>query len=107
MTGPEGPRKKGQSTSHPPQPQLLKLASYRFISSISAKVGALSRMRGRDDGRQTDRSMQEVDLTSQGQVSARQGREPKAENQSEVQRSENRDAGCVISNSHPSSDRTI
>lgn len=57
---------------------LLKLTSYRFISSISAKVGALSRMRGRDDGRQTDRSMHEVDLTSQGQVSARQGSEPNA-----------------------------
>lgn len=56
-------------------------------------------MRGRDDGRQTDRSMQEVDLTSQGHVSARQGREPNAKNQSEVQRSENRDAGTVISNS--------
>lgn len=58
-----------------------------FISSISARVGALSRMRrrdeGRDDGRgpgsDTDRSMQEVDLTLQGQVWARQGRDPNAE----------------------------
>lgn len=44
-------------------------------------------MRGRDDGRDdgrgpgsdTDRSMQEVDLTLQGQVWARQGRDPNAE----------------------------
>lgn len=58
---------------------LITLASNRFISSISARVGALSRMRGRDDGRQTDRSMHDVDLTSQGHVSARQGSEPNAE----------------------------
>jgi len=54
-----------------------------FISSISASVGALSRMRGRDSGRDpgsdTDRSMHEVDLTLQGHVWARQGREPNAE----------------------------
>lgn len=58
-----------------------------FISSISARVGALSRMRGRDDGRgpgsDTDRSMQEVDLTLQGQVWARQGRDPNAEGDGE------------------------
>lgn len=57
---------------------LLQPASNRFISSISASVGALRRMRGRDNGLQMDRSMHDVDLTSQGQVSARQGSEPKA-----------------------------
>lgn len=62
---------------------LPSLTSNMFISSISARVGALSRMRGRDDGRgpgsDTDKSMHEVDLTLQGQVWARQGREPNAE----------------------------
>lgn len=50
----------------------FQLTSDMFISSISARVGALSRMRGRDGGRSpgsdTDRSMHEVDLTLQGHV---------------------------------------
>ena len=62
---------------------LLGLTSNMFISSISARVGALSRIRGRDDvlgpGSDMDRSMHEVDLTLQGQVWAKQGREPNAE----------------------------
>lgn len=61
----------------------LFLTSNMFISSISARVGALSRTRGRDDGRgpnsDTDRSMHEVDLMLRRQVWARQGREPNAE----------------------------
>lgn len=61
----------------------FQLTSDMFISSISARVGALSRMRGRVGGRgpssDTDRSMHEVDLTLQGHVWARQGREPNAE----------------------------
>lgn len=54
-----------------------------LISSISARVGALSRTRGRDNirgpGSDTDRSVQDVDLASQGHVSAKQGNEPNAE----------------------------
>lgn len=61
---------------------LFCFTSDMFISSISARVGAFSRMRGRAGGRgplsDTDRSMHEVDLTLQGQVWARQGREPNA-----------------------------
>lgn len=89
---------------------LPDLTSNMFISSISARVGALSRMRGRDDGRgpgsDTDRSMHEVDLTLQGQVWARQGRDPNAEgrgtkqycqgtHKSEALRSEGSDSQCV------------
>lgn len=62
---------------------LSGLTSDIFISSISARVGALSRTRGRDGGRgpdsDMDKSMHEVDLTLQGQFWARQGREPNAE----------------------------
>lgn len=60
---------------------LRALTSDVFISSISAKVGALSRTRGR--GRcmllpapVTDRLMQDVDLVSPEQALRMQGREP-------------------------------
>lgn len=60
---------------------LRALTSEVFISSISANVGALSRTRGL--GRwallptsETDRLMQEVDLTSPEQALRMQGREP-------------------------------
>lgn len=61
---------------------LFPLTSKILISSISWRVGALSRTRGWDGGRdlssETDRSMQEVDLKSHGKVGARQGKEPNA-----------------------------
>lgn len=55
-----------------------------FISSISAKVGALSRTRGRGrwlplPASVTDRLMQEVDFTSPEQALRMQGREPNPE----------------------------
>lgn len=75
---------------------LPKLTSNIFISSISARVGALSRIRGRDDGRgpgsDIDRSMHEVDLTLQGQVWARQGRDPNAEGRGTKEQSQKSEA---------------
>lgn len=70
------------------QHDLLKnpfsLTSDVFISSISAKVGALSRTRGLGrwlplPASVTDRLMQEVDLTSPEQALRMQGREPNPE----------------------------
>lgn len=61
---------------------MFPVTSKMFISSISCRVGALSRTLGREEGRGpssvTDRSMQEVDFISHEQVCARQGREPNA-----------------------------
>ena len=68
----------------PPWPlsrTLWALTSDVFISSISAKVGALSRTRGRGrwvlfPASMTDRLMQEGDLVSPEQALRMQGREP-------------------------------
>lgn len=68
----------------PPRPlsrNLRALTSDVFISSISAKVGALSRTRGRGrcvllPASVTDRLMQDVDLVSPEQALRMQGREP-------------------------------